>query len=77
MQSSRQAVTVWGKRAENMPISEILQINIMKMDLMSDEELKAHLKYPRHQIVISEKLREAFDNESRKELRRNPGDVEG
>ncbi|GFM83133.1 hypothetical protein PSCICN_38250 [Pseudomonas cichorii] len=49
----------------------------MKMDFMSDEELKAHLKYPRHEIVISEKLREAFDNESRKELRRNPGDVEG
>ena len=29
-------------------ISEVLQIAIMKMDLMADDELTAFLSYPRH-----------------------------
>ena len=37
-------------------ISEVLQIAIMKMDLMTDDELSAFLSYPRHEIVISENV---------------------
>ncbi|SFV12649.1 hypothetical protein [Pseudomonas sp. OV546] len=37
-------------------ISEVLQIAIMKMDLMTDEELEAFLRYPRHEIVVDENV---------------------
>lgn len=37
-------------------ISEVLQIAIMKMDLMGDDELIEFLRYPRHEIVISENV---------------------
>ncbi|NHC51501.1 hypothetical protein [Pseudomonas sp. AU8050] len=37
-------------------ISEVLQIAIMKMDLMPDDELITFLSYPRHEIVISENV---------------------
>lgn len=37
-------------------ISEVLQIAIMKMDLMSDGELIEFLRYPRHEIVIDENV---------------------
>lgn len=37
-------------------ISEVLQIAIMKMDLMGDNELIEFLRYPRHEIVISENV---------------------
>jgi len=43
-------------RGKTPIISEVLQIAIMKMDLMSDEELSAFLSYPRHEIVISENV---------------------
>ncbi|AAY37888.1 hypothetical protein [Pseudomonas syringae] len=44
-----------------MPIvSEVLQIAIMKMDLMDDEELDAFLTYPRHEIVVSESVARAI-----------------
>jgi hypothetical protein len=37
-------------------ISEVLQIAIMKMDLMGDNELIEFLRYPRHEIVIDENV---------------------
>ncbi len=44
-----------------MPIvSEVLQIAIMKMDLMDDEELDAFLTYPRHEIEVSESVARAI-----------------
>ncbi|MEJ5280648.1 hypothetical protein WH299_15370 [Pseudomonas sp. MYb541] len=55
-------------------ISEVLQIAIMKMDLMPDHELIEFLRYPRHEIVISENVARLFEEESLKELRRDPGD---
>lgn len=55
-------------------ISEVLQIAIMKMDLMADDELAAFLSYPRHEIVISENVAREFHNQSLAELRRDPGD---
>ena len=45
-------------------ISEVLQIAIMKMDLMGDDELAAFLSYPRHEIVISEKVARLFQAQS-------------
>jgi len=55
-------------------ISEVLQIAIMKMDLMGDNELIEFLRYPRHEIVISENVARMFLNESLAELKRDPGD---
>ncbi len=55
-------------------ISEVLQIAIMKMDLMTDNELADFLSYPRHEIVFSESVARKFDEVSRAELRRDPGD---
>ena len=55
-------------------ISEVLQIAIMKMDLMGDDELIEFLSYPRHEIVISENVAREFHNQSLAELKRDPGD---
>ena len=55
-------------------ISEVLQIAIMKMDLMTDDELIEFLRYPRHEIVISENVAREFRNQSLAELKRDPGD---
>lgn len=55
-------------------ISEVLQIAIMKMDLMADDELIEFLRYPRHEIVISENVALEFHNQSLSELSRDPGD---
>ncbi|MGY3026250.1 hypothetical protein ACVWXR_004085 [Pseudomonas lurida] len=55
-------------------ISEVLQIAIMKMDLMGDDELSEFLSYPRHEIVISENVAQYFYKESLRELKRDPGD---
>lgn len=55
-------------------ISEVLQIAIMKMDLMADGELAAFLSYPRHEIVISESVAREFRNQSLQELKSDPGD---
>ncbi|WLH49796.1 hypothetical protein [Pseudomonas tolaasii] len=55
-------------------ISELLQIAIMKMDVMADEELLTFLSYPRHEIIISENVARAFHIESLRELRHDPGD---
>ena len=61
-------------RGKTPIISEVLQIAIMKMDLMGDNELIEFLRYPRHEIVISEKVARDFHNQSLGELRRDPGD---
>ena len=55
-------------------ISEVLQIAIMKMDLMGDDELIEFLRYPRHEIVISESVARSFHSGSLAELKRDPGD---
>lgn len=55
-------------------ISEVLQIAIMKMDLMSDDELIEFLRYPRHEIVISENVAREFHNQSLSEIRKDSGD---
>lgn len=41
-------------------ISEVMQIAIMKMDLMADDELIEFLRYPRHEIVINKTWRVNF-----------------
>jgi hypothetical protein len=61
-------------RGKTPIISEVLQIAIMKMDLMGDNELIEFLRYPRHEIVISENVARAFHSESLRELRNDPGD---
>lgn len=61
-------------RGKTPIISEVLQIAIMKMDLMGDDELLEFLRYPRHEIVISEDVAHHFHNESLRELKRDPGD---
>lgn len=44
-------------RGQEPIISEVLQIAIIKMDLMGDA---AYLSYPRHEIVISENVARQF-----------------
>ncbi|MEX5582707.1 hypothetical protein [Pseudomonas lurida] len=61
-------------RGKTPIISEVLQIAIMKMDLMGDNELIEFLRYPRHEIVISENVAREFHNQSLAELKRDPGD---
>ncbi|MBX8528510.1 hypothetical protein K5D32_02485 [Pseudomonas cichorii] len=51
-----QAIGRISARADKMETSEMLQIAVMKMDLMSDEELSVFLKYPRHEIIVSESV---------------------
>ncbi|MDT3230888.1 hypothetical protein [Pseudomonas sp. rhizo25] len=55
-------------------ISEVLQIAIMKMDLMADDELIEFLRYPRHEILISENVARQFYCMSVNELRKDRGD---
>lgn len=58
-----------------MPIiSEVLQIAIMKMDLMGDNELIEFLRYPLHEIVISENVALEFYRQSLIEIRKDPDD---
>jgi hypothetical protein len=50
------------ERAGKIETSELLQIAIMKMDLMTDDELSEFLKYPRHTITVSPFVaREIYD----------------
>ena len=60
------------KRAQMSITSELLQVAIMKMDLMSDEELAAFTKYPRHEILLSESVARRFNDESVKSILGNP-----
>ncbi|NWB64194.1 hypothetical protein [Pseudomonas sp. F1002] len=55
-------------------ISEVLQIAIMKMDLMDDDELVTFLSYPRHEIVISENVARDFQEKSMLMIQQSPGD---
>ncbi|NWE68995.1 hypothetical protein HX857_09780 [Pseudomonas gingeri] len=61
-------------RGKTPIISEVLQIAIMKMDLMGDNELIEFLRYPRHEIVISENVAREFHIQSLAELKRDSGD---
>lgn len=61
-------------RGKTPIISEVLQIAIIKMDLMADGELIEFLQYPRHEIVISENVAREFYCMSLNELRKDPGD---
>ncbi|WP_421560862.1 MULTISPECIES: hypothetical protein [unclassified Pseudomonas] len=61
-------------RGKTPIISEVLQIAIMKMDLMGDDELREFLRYPRHEIVISENVAREFHNQSLRETRKDSGD---
>lgn len=47
------------KRADEMPINEVLQMAILKMDGMSDEDLAKFLMM-RHEILLSEDVVQAF-----------------
>jgi hypothetical protein len=49
-----QAVARIRKRGAGIATTELLQIAIMKMDLMDDAELSGFLKYPRHEIIVSQ-----------------------
>lgn len=60
------------ERAQMSVTSELLQVAIMKMDLMTDEELAAFTKYPRHEILLSEKVARRFSDESIKSILGNP-----
>jgi hypothetical protein len=42
------------KRGAGITTTELLQVAIMKMDLMDDTELGDFLKYPRHKIMVSQ-----------------------
>ena len=54
-------------RSRTEEISEVLQLDILKMDAMTDAELVKFLKPPRNKFEITEAWRERFDNESRRE----------
>lgn len=58
-----QAIKRISERAAKMETSEMLQIAVMKMDLMTDDELAAFLTYPRHTILVSPDVaRDIYDH---------------
>lgn len=58
-----QAIQRIRDRASKIAVSELLQISVMKMDLMSDKELTGFLSYPRHEILVSEAVaRKIYDH---------------
>ncbi|MNR05091.1 hypothetical protein D3C85_1211000 [compost metagenome] len=57
-------------------ISDVMQRAIRKMDDMTDAALIEFLAEPRHEIKISNSLRERFDNESRREAGHHSDDGE-
>ncbi|WLH71904.1 hypothetical protein PSH70_18160 [Pseudomonas fluorescens] len=61
-------------RGKTPIISEVLQIAIMKMDLMGDNELIEFLRYPRHEIVVSESVARIFERASRRQIMTNSED---
>jgi nucleotide-binding universal stress UspA family protein len=54
--------------------AEAIDLLIITAHAAGPDESGKHLVVPHHKFEISETLRETFDNESRKELRRDPGD---
>lgn len=69
-----QAITRIRSRSAKIETSELLQITVMKMDLMSDEELRVFLRYPRHEIIISENVAREFEAKSLLMIQQDPGD---
>ncbi|MBX8534580.1 hypothetical protein K5D33_07555 [Pseudomonas cichorii] len=69
-----QAITRIRNRSAKITTSELLQIAVMKMDLMSDEELRQFLLYPRHEILISENVAREFEAKSLLMIQQDPGD---
>lgn len=59
-------------RADMKVTSDLLQVAIMKMDLMTDEELAEFTTYPRHEIVLSEKVAESFKGASIRQILAHP-----
>lgn len=55
-------------------ITEALQHIIINLHALGPEGAADLLKPPRHEIRISEKVAQRFEEESRRELRRDPGD---
>jgi len=69
-----QALNRVRKRGRTSIVSEVLQIAIMKMDLMEDDELVEFLTYPRHEIMIDEEVARSFLNASLASIQKDPGD---
>lgn len=59
-------------RADKISVSELLQIAILKMDLMSDEELTSFLKYPRHDVLVSDEVARAIYDHGVRSMMNNP-----
>ena len=54
--------------------AESIDLLIMSAHAAGPEGSAKHMAVPSHEIKISASLRESFDNESRRELMRDPGD---
>lgn len=61
-------------RGKTPIISEVLQIAVMKMDLIAGDDLVAFLSYPRHEILISENVAADFHTKSLLMIQQDPGD---
>lgn len=59
-------------RAKMSVTSELIQLAIIKMDLMTDEELEDFTTYPRHKILLSEKVAEQFRGASVRQILSSP-----
>ncbi len=64
------------ERSKIDEISDVVQRAILKMDAMTDADLIEFLAMPRHEVTISETLRDRFDNESRREAGHHSDDGE-
>lgn len=73
-----QAMERISERAKGMPINEVLQTAILKMDAMSDEDLLKFLKM-HHEILLSDNVVQAFYDASVRAIiscpDRDPDDV--
>ncbi|MEC4022137.1 hypothetical protein VSO52_04970 [Pseudomonas fulva] len=59
------------QRADGMPINEVLQMAILKMDAMPDDELAKFLMM-RHEILLSEDVVQAFYDASVRSIVSDP-----
>ncbi|UZS65610.1 hypothetical protein [Pseudomonas syringae] len=67
-----QAIQRIRDRASKIAVSELLQIAVMKIDLMSDEDLTAFLTYPRHEILVSESVAQKIYDHGVRSILSNP-----
>lgn len=67
-----QAVQRIRNRADKIAISELLQIAILKMDLMNDAELDAFLKYPRHDVLVTDDVARAIYDHGVRSIMNSP-----